>query len=90
VAPGGIATVLESMMIWQLLQVRHLRDTPWILVGRLGLGLVDWAREAMHSFSLPIANADDFAIRHCVPAADDAIELIREHDARWQGEKESL
>jgi predicted Rossmann-fold nucleotide-binding protein len=24
VAPGGIGTVLETMMIWQLLQVRHL------------------------------------------------------------------
>src|SRR5262249_41557932 len=28
VAPGGLGTVLESMMIWQLLQVRHLHDTP--------------------------------------------------------------
>jgi predicted Rossmann-fold nucleotide-binding protein len=25
VAPGGIGTVLETMMIWQLLQVRHSR-----------------------------------------------------------------
>ena len=30
VAPGGLGTVLESMMIWQLLQVRHLHDTPLI------------------------------------------------------------
>jgi uncharacterized protein (TIGR00730 family) len=28
VAPGGIGTVLETMMIWQLLQVQHLRETP--------------------------------------------------------------
>jgi predicted Rossmann-fold nucleotide-binding protein len=33
VAPGGIGTVLETMMIWQLLQVKHLQDTPLILVG---------------------------------------------------------
>jgi len=33
VAPGGIGTVLESMMIWQLLQVRHLHDTPLNLCG---------------------------------------------------------
>ncbi len=26
VAPGGIGTVLETVMIWQLLQVRHLQD----------------------------------------------------------------
>ena len=30
VAPGGIGTVLETMMIWQLLQVHHLKDTPLI------------------------------------------------------------
>jgi predicted Rossmann-fold nucleotide-binding protein len=26
VAPGGLGTLLESMMIWQLLQVRHLNS----------------------------------------------------------------
>jgi uncharacterized protein (TIGR00725 family) len=28
VAPGGIGTVLETTMIWQLLQVKHLEHTP--------------------------------------------------------------
>ena len=36
VAPGGIGTVLETMMIWQLLQVQHLEHTPLILVGKCG------------------------------------------------------
>src|SRR5205814_9318382 len=31
VVPGGIGTVLETMMVWQLLQVRKLHDTPLIL-----------------------------------------------------------
>ena len=44
VAPGGIGTVLESMMIWQLLQVRHLHDTPLIFAGPMWKGLVDWAK----------------------------------------------
>lgn len=35
VAPGGIGTVLEAMMIWQLLQVRHLEGTPFLMVGRM-------------------------------------------------------
>lgn len=89
VAPGGIGTVLETMMIWQLLQVRHLRDTPLILVGMLWPGLVEWARESMLSFSPPLANAEDFAIPHCVPNAGEAIELIREHHSRWQNENQS-
>jgi hypothetical protein len=34
-------------MIWQLLQVRHLQDTPLILVGKMWPGLIDWARSSM-------------------------------------------
>jgi uncharacterized protein (TIGR00730 family) len=86
VAPGGIGTVLETMMIWQLLQVRHLRDTPLILVGQVWPGLVEWARTAMLSFDPPLANAEDFAIPRCVPNADDAIRLIREHHACWRSQ----
>lgn len=32
---GGIGTLLEVMMIWQLLQVGHLQNTPLILVGKM-------------------------------------------------------
>lgn len=34
-APGGIGTVLEATMIWQLLQVRHLHDIPLIFTGTM-------------------------------------------------------
>src|ERR1043165_1092064 len=40
VVPGGIGTVLELMMVWQLLQVRKLEDTPLILAGPMYAGLV--------------------------------------------------
>jgi uncharacterized protein (TIGR00730 family) len=83
VAPGGIGTVLEMLMIWQLLQVRHLRDVPLILVGRMWPGLVEWARASMLSTTPPLASADDMAIPRCVPSGDEAIVLIREHRARW-------
>ncbi|RIK83425.1 MAG: lysine decarboxylase [Planctomycetota bacterium] len=79
VAPGGIGTVLETMMIWQLLQVGHLRDAPFILVGRMWPGLVEWARTAMLSFDPPLANAEDLALPQCVPDADAAIAIVREH-----------
>ena len=46
VVPGGIGTVLETLMIWQLLQVRHVHDVPLILVGKMWAGLVEWARRA--------------------------------------------
>lgn len=84
VAPGGIGTVLETMMIWQLLQVRHLAEaTPLILVGRMWPGLVEWVRQAMLTTDPPLANPEDMDIPRCVASGDDAIALIREHHARW-------
>jgi uncharacterized protein (TIGR00730 family) len=84
VAPGGIGTVLESMMIWQLLQVRHLDDTPLILTGPMWQGLVDWARQAMLRPGFELAGAQDLRIPHCVNDAEQAIAIVRAHHARWQ------
>ena len=84
VAPGGIGTVLEATMIWQLLQVRHLAaDTPLIMVGRMWSGFVEWARAAMLDPRLHLVNVEDLAIPRCVDGADEAIVVIREHHARW-------
>jgi uncharacterized protein (TIGR00730 family) len=83
VAPGGIGTVLELMMIWQLLQVKHLHDTPLILVGKMWPGLVDWARTQLLTSQPPLINQEDIAIPHCVNTGDEAIALIRDHHARW-------
>jgi len=84
VAPGGIGTVLETMMIWQLLQVRHLHDTPLILVGTMWSELVQWARANMLDPRLPVVNVEDLSIPRCVANADEAIFLIREHHGRWR------
>ncbi len=83
VVPGGIGTVLETMMVWQLLQVRHVQDTPLILVGKMWSALVDWARAYLLSAQPPLANPEDLTIPVCVATADEAIPLVREHRARW-------
>jgi uncharacterized protein (TIGR00730 family) len=83
VAPGGIGTVLELMMIWQLLQVRHVHDTPLILVGKMWADLVEWARTHLLASRPPLANPGDLAIPRCVNTADEAIALVREHHAKW-------
>lgn len=79
VAPGGIGTVLETMMIWQLLQVHHLNQTPLILVGKLWPGLIEWVRSSMLSFETPLINGEDVDIPICVSSADEAIAIIRRH-----------
>jgi uncharacterized protein (TIGR00730 family) len=83
VVPGGIGTVLELMMIWQLLQVRHVGDTPLILVGKMWADLVDWAKMHLVTSQPLLANPADMSIPTCVSTADEAIRLIREHHARW-------
>jgi uncharacterized protein (TIGR00730 family) len=84
VAPGGIGTVLELMMIWQLLQVKHVHDTPLILVGKMWADLVDWAKLNLLKLEQSLASPADLTIPHCVNTADEAIALIREFHGRWR------
>jgi uncharacterized protein (TIGR00730 family) len=83
VVPGGIGTVLELTMIWQLLQVRHVADVPLILVGKMWSDLVSWARTHLLTTQPPLVNPEDLAIPRCVDTADEALALIREHHAGW-------
>jgi len=84
VVPGGIGTVLEMLMIWQLLQVRHVENVPLLLVGKMWRGLVDWTRVSLLDPRLPLANAEDLQIPQCVDTADEAIAVIRDLQSRWQ------
>jgi uncharacterized protein (TIGR00730 family) len=86
VAPGGIGTVLESVMIWQLLQVRHLHDIPLIYAGPMWKGLVDWASAQMLRPGFELAKPEDMKIPCCVDTADEAIAIVREHHERWQAQ----
>jgi predicted Rossmann-fold nucleotide-binding protein len=83
VAPGGIGTVLELMMIWQLLQVRHVRGTPLILVGKMWADLVAWARAHLLRSEPPLAGPEDLEIPQCVDTADEAVALLSEHHSKW-------
>ncbi len=86
VAPGGIGTLLETAMIWQLLQVRQL-DAPLVLVGSMWSGLVEWARANMLRPGFELASPRDFEIPICVNTADEAVEIISKHHAAWAAAK---
>jgi uncharacterized protein (TIGR00730 family) len=83
VVPGGIGTVLELMMIWQLLQVRKLTDTPLILVGPMWAELVEWCTKYMIRSEFGLASEADMLIPKCVPGAKETIAILREHHAAW-------
>jgi uncharacterized protein (TIGR00730 family) len=87
VVPGGIGTVLEMLMIWQLLQVRHVENVPLILVGKMWKGLVDWTRTAMLDPRLALASADDLRIPQCLDTADEAIALVRDLHGQWKAKQ---
>ena len=84
VTPGGIGSLLELSLVWQLLQVRHLYNTPLILVGKMWADLVEWARHAMLIEGSELASEIDFKIPHCVNTIDEALALIRENRAAWR------
>lgn len=91
VVPGGIGTLLEMAMVWQLLQVQKLYDTPFIVVGDMWKDLIEWATGHMTGPKLKLADPVDMTIPVCVPSMDVAIDLIRNHHDFWKrGPKKSL
>ncbi len=83
VFPGGIGTAMELMMIWQLLQVRKLVNTPLILVGEMWEELIEWSKKHMLLPDFEMANEEDLIIPQCVKTADEAIAIIRSSHKEW-------
>jgi uncharacterized protein (TIGR00730 family) len=84
VVPGGIGTLLETAMIWQLLQVQKLHDTPLILAGKMYADLVEWCKTYMLRPDCPLASPQDMTIPTCVEDGPAILRLIREHHAQWK------
>jgi uncharacterized protein (TIGR00730 family) len=83
VVPGGIGTVLEMLMVWQLLQVKHVEGAPLICVGKMWEELVVWATKHMVDGQIALASAEDMRVPVCLRSADEAIALIAEHHKQW-------
>ncbi|MBN1944543.1 MAG: LOG family protein [Bradymonadales bacterium] len=79
---GGVGTTLETVMVWQLLQVRHIQDIPLILVGEMWTDLVRWAREHMLGPGTAFAGAADMEIPRCVSEVEEACAIIEERVRR--------
>lgn len=84
VTPGGIGTVLETCMVWQLLQVRHLHDTPLILAGHFWDGMLEWAKREMLRADVPLISPGDLNLPQVLPDGPAIVQRIREHHAQWK------
>lgn len=83
VVPGGIGTLLEFSLVWQLLQVRKLYNTPIVLIGKMWPELVEWGRRFMLQPGSELASETDFQIPHCVDTIEEAVAAIGENRAAW-------
>jgi uncharacterized protein (TIGR00730 family) len=81
VMPGGIGTALELFMVWQLLQVKHMKEHPLILVGTMWPGLIDWMQATMVERGL--VSPSDFDTIKVVGSSAEAVPIIRESYDRW-------
>lgn len=82
IVPGGIGTTLEATMVWQLIQVGHIKkDTPLIFVGKMWVGFLDWTRN--HFLPNQLVNPEDLKIPYCVDTAEEAIAILQKHHEHW-------
>ena len=83
VVPGGIGSLLELSLAWQLLQVEQLHNTPLIVCGKMWEDLIDWSRESMSQPGNELASEEDFDIPQCVETIEQAVAIIRENREKW-------
>lgn len=86
VVDGGIGTALESLMVWQLLQVKHL-DVPLIFVGPMWKGLVGWAKAHMLGKATPLASEKDLDLPICVEDGAQALKVLEKAMAEFRARK---
>jgi uncharacterized protein (TIGR00730 family) len=75
VAPGGIGTLLELLYTWQLVQVKHICETPIILLGAHWQGLLDWIKKEMVRKKL--MSSSDFSNVFVVKSSSAAMKLLK-------------
>jgi len=75
VVDGGIGTALEAMMVWQLLQVKMLKDRPLIFVGPMWHGLRSFIEQEI--IARGYASPPDLDVPIWVDTLDDALVAVQ-------------
>lgn len=75
ITPGGIGTLLEMALIYQLVQVNHVGDKPIICVGRMWRKLREWIEDEMLDSGF-IKN-DEMKLVHYVDRFSEATTLLK-------------
>ena len=75
VTPGGIGTLLEMALIYQLVQVDHMEKKPIICVGRMWRTLKNWIEEEM--LDNGFMTMDEMKLIHYVDRFSEATHLLK-------------
>ena len=75
ITPGGIGTLLEMALIYQLIQVNHIEKKPVICVGRMWRKLREWIEEEM--LDSGFLKHDEMKLVHYVDRFSEATTLLR-------------
>ena len=75
VTPGGIGTLLEMAMIYQLVQVGHIDKKPIICVGRMWRTLKHWIEDEM--LDNGFISHEDMKLIHYVDRFSEATHLLK-------------
>ncbi len=86
VLPGGIGSTLEAMMVWQLLQAKHLPPTPFLLYGSHWRGLCSWLEE--QAVEKGFVDPDDLRLPTLVDTVDEAVNIILENLKEFRVQKD--
>lgn len=87
VFPGGIGSTLEAMMVWQLLQAKHLPPTPFLLYGRHWRGLLHWIHD--EALGRGYVEEDDTRLPTLVDTVGEAVDLILRNQRDFQSRETS-
>lgn len=86
IVPGGIGTTLEATIVWQLIQVGHIKkDTPLIFIGKMWEDFLKWGHD--HFLPNQLVNAEDLKIPYCVGSAEEAVAILQKYHANWLNQK---
>lgn len=86
IVPGGIGTTLEATMVWQLIQVGHIKkDTPLIFIGKMWVDFLEWTRN--HFLPNQLVKPEDLEIPYCVNTAQEAITILQKYHENWLKEQ---
>ena len=75
VTPGGVGTLLEMALIYQLIQAKHMETKPVICVGRMWRTLKNWIEDEM--LDNGFLNNEEMDLIHYVDRFSEATHLLK-------------